>query len=114
MALHDEQIQAVVDYWDGQLIPDAHRLQFRAALRGVLAQAPEGLSHGIAFVVNFDARFALLAAVRDAGIGCRGTMYSASELFRCREADMRVYHDRVMLAEGHAAPFVQIWPTIDS
>jgi hypothetical protein len=110
--LQEEQIQAVVDFWDKQLIPDDRRQQFRHAVRAVLVKAAEapGSDRGaLYFKVDYDPQQLLLEAVRAAGIECRGFMFSADGLFRCRKTYTRVMPRQVKLKEGYGAGEVWLW-----
>ena len=105
----------IVSWWSERFQRDDKRTEFAEALRRrvadewrSLAEKYPGLTLRQHLEVDYDPSGALLDALHDAGIECRGFMFSANGLLP-QKTRMYVYADSIEVVEGYGAPLVTIW-----
>lgn len=110
--MDSEQIEKCADWWTDRLKVDGKRAEFRAALvdliRSDAFDKEERYGYGINLSVDYDPSPTLLAAIRTAGIECRGFMWSAEGVLPMKTS-MKIRTDGSIEAhQGRGAPWVQI------
>lgn len=113
MKLPAECINAVVAWWAERWIPNDTREAFRAALRLRLEAFETDVPPGsVGWLVqldcDYDPKGMLLDAVHDAGVECRGFMFSAQGLLPSKHC-VTIHGDNAEAKAGYGVSWVEIW-----
>jgi len=102
-------VQAAVAYWVDELQRKDKRDAFREALTKVLEREYKPGTR-LDLTVDYDPFPPLLDAVRDAGIECRGCMFSADGLFFSKTRTHITEDGKFIVREGYGAQPRQVYP----
>lgn len=103
-------IDAAVNYWVNELQVEEKRPAFREALRKVVEREHKP-GEVLRLVVDYDPFEPLLTAVREAGIECRGCMFSADGLFYSKTRTRIEEDGSFVVQEGYGAKPRTVWPS---
>lgn len=96
----DAAVKQMLEWW---MIEDK-REAFEAALRKVIARdlAERGTCE---LYVDYDPQGSLLEAVREAGVECRGSWWSAEGIFQCQKSGVAIDAHGAKVKKGYGAGY---------
>ena len=98
----DTKLVIAVSWW-AQRLQKGDKVAFaKSLLESITASKPKRL------FVDYDPENELLAAVRAAGVECRGVLFSADGILP-QKTGMWIMADKIEVREGYRAPIETIW-----
>jgi hypothetical protein len=98
----DTKLTMIVSWWAQRLDKGDKAAFVKALAREIEANKPEHLG------VDYDPRAELLTAVRESGVDCRGTFFSAEGVLP-KKTTMWIMETKIEVREGRGAPIETIW-----